>query len=196
MSPGSTEDQDRTDMQRLASGHDAALSNLMHRHGERLFRYLVRALQNEAEAADLAEEAFVRVYHNAQRFDPRQKFSTWLYAIAANLVRDRFRWRLRHPEVSADAASDFEESWLHSLPDRNPRPDESLESAERSQAVRRAIAALPEDLQTPLILAEYEGLSHAEIAQMTGGTSKSVEMRIYRARKQLRERLAGLLKEA
>jgi RNA polymerase sigma-70 factor (ECF subfamily) len=183
-------------MQRLASGHDAALSELMHRYGEPLFRYLVRALQNESEAADLAEEAFVRVYQNAHRFDPCQKFSTWLYAIASNLVRDRFRWRTRHPEVSADAASDFEESWLHGLPDRNPEPGESLESAERAEAVRRAIAALSEDLQIPLILAEYEGLSHAEIAEITGGTAKSVEMRIYRARKLLRERLAGLLKEA
>lgn len=196
MSSRSTEDQDRLEMQRLASGHDAALSGLMHRHGESLFRYLVRALQNETEAADLAEETFVRVYRNAHRFDPRQKFSTWLYAIATNLVRDKFRWRARHPEVSADTpGEDSDESWLHSLPDRKPNPGESLVAAERAEAVRQAVAGLPEDLRTPLILAEYEGLSQAEIASITGGTAKSVEMRIYRARKQLRDRLAGLLKE-
>ncbi len=194
MTSRSTEDQDRVDMQRLASGHDAALSDLIHRHGESLFRYLVRALQNDADAADLAEESFVRVYQNAHRYHPGQKFSTWLYAIATNLVRDRFRWRIRHPEVSADfAAEDSGESWLHGLPGRDPAPDENLQAAERADAVRKAVAELPEDLRTPFILAEYEGLTHAEIASIAGGTSKSVEMRIYRARKQLRARLVGFL---
>lgn len=87
------DERDLQEMAHLASGHDAALSELMERHGLRLFHHRLRQLQNEEDAADLAQEAFVRVYQHRARFDGRQKFTTWLYAIATNLVRDRFRWR-------------------------------------------------------------------------------------------------------
>lgn len=197
MTSGNTDDQDRADVERLAAGRDAGLTALMDRYGDRLFRFLVRALRNETEAADLAEETFVRVYQNCRRFDPRQKFSTWLYAIAANLVRDRFRWRTRHPEVSANTPDDYSGAgWLDHLPDPSPSPGERAQMAERVEFVRRAVEALPQELKTCFILAEYEGLSHAEIAEIEGGTAKAVEMRIYRARRLLREQLAGLFKEA
>ena len=91
---------DAGDMARLAGGNGAALNDLMDRHGEKLFHYLVRALQDEEDAGDLAQETFVRVYQHREKFDRRQSFSTWLYAIASNLVRDRYRWRRRHPQVS------------------------------------------------------------------------------------------------
>jgi RNA polymerase sigma-70 factor (ECF subfamily) len=193
MSSGEPSDEDRVDMQRLAAGQDAALNRLMERHSERLFRFLVRELQNESEAADLAEEVFVRVYQNCHRFDLERKFTTWLYAIAMNLVRDRGRWRSRHPEVSIDAPStDPEADWLGRLPDQKPTPGESLEQSERAQAVRRALRELPDDLRTPLILAEYEGLSHGEIGEVLNCSAKAVEMRVYRARQQLRKQLANL----
>ena len=75
-------------MQRLASGHEAALNDLMERHGPKLFKYLIRCLQNEEDAADAAQEAFVRVYQNRAKFDTSQRFSTWLYAIALKLCAD------------------------------------------------------------------------------------------------------------
>src|SRR5438132_6343829 len=98
--------QDTADIERLAAGHDAALNDLIGRHGEPLFHFLIRLLQNETDAGDLAQETFVRVYQNYRKFDPEQKFSTWLYAIAVNLARDRLRWRLRHPQISLDAQSE------------------------------------------------------------------------------------------
>jgi RNA polymerase sigma-70 factor, ECF subfamily len=193
MSSGTPDDQDRLDMQQLASGHDAALNALMERHRERLFNFLYRELQNEAEAADLAEETFVRIYQKAQSYDPRHRFLTWLYAIAANLVRDRYRWRARHPAVSLDApVGDSDQDWSSRLPDSSPDPSATLEARERAETVRRAVATLPEDLKTPLILAEYEGLAHAEIGQVLGCSAKAVEMRLYRARKQLKTELASL----
>jgi len=195
MNAGSPEEEDRTDMRQLAAGQDRALNRLMLRHGERLFHFLVRELGSESEAADLAEESFVRVYQHGSRFDPERKFSTWLYAIAANLVRDRYRWRSRHPEVSADATGTAAASdWLGQLPDVKPTPREDLEQAERAEAVRTAVGDLPEELKTPLVLAEYEGLSQAEIAEILGCSAKAVEMRLYRARQRLREQLAGLVK--
>src|SRR5437899_7281262 len=94
----SSDELDRADMLRLADGHDAGLNVLMERHGHRLYNYLIRSLQNADAAADLAQETFVRVYHNRSKFDPALKFSTWLYAIASNLVRTQFRRRSRRPE--------------------------------------------------------------------------------------------------
>ena len=102
MTAAGNDDQDREDMSLLAGGHDVALNELMARHGEKLFHYLLRQLHNGSDAADLAQETFVRVYQNRTRYDPAHKFSTWLYTIATNLIRDRFRWHKRHPEISMD----------------------------------------------------------------------------------------------
>ena len=194
MNAPSPDELDADDMQRLGAGHDAALNELMERHGERLFHYLVRSLQSEDEAADLAQEAFVRVYQNRAKFDAGQKFSTWLYAIATNLVKDRYRWRSRHPQVSMDAENEQTGNILRDhLPAHDPTPSDCLQADERADVLRRAVAALPEDLRTPLILAEYEERSHAEIGAILGCTAKAVELRIYRARQQLRVTLGKFL---
>ena len=182
---------------RLASGHDDALNELMQRHGEKLFHYLIRCLQSEEDAADLTQEAFVRVYQNHAKFDPNQRFSTWLYAIASNLVKDRYRYRTRHPQVSLDAENEATRNdFRETLSEQKPSPSETAQAEERAEAVRRAVAALPEELRTPLILAEYEDRSQAEIGEILGCTAKAVETRIYRARQQLRASLGGLLETA
>jgi RNA polymerase sigma factor (sigma-70 family) len=197
MTPASVDDPDQKDMARLVAGHDAALNELMGRHAEKLFHYLVRSLQNEEDAADLAQETFVRVYQNRAKFDASHKFSTWLYVIAANLVKSRYRYRTRHPQVSLDAENETTgESFRESVPENNPTPSESLQGAERAEAVRQAVGQLPEELRTPLILAEYEELSHAEIGAILGCSAKAVETRIYRARQQLRVSLGSLLETA
>lgn len=195
MSEGLTEhDLDQADMRRLVSGHDNALNDLMERHASKLFSYLIRCLQDKEDAVDSAQETFVRVYQNRMRFDPRQKFATWLYAIATNLVKDHYRYRSRHPKVSLDAENaDTGNSIKEGLQDLSRSPSEAMEASERSEIVRRAIRALPEELRIPLIQAEYEELSHAEIAEVLGCTPKAIETRIYRARKRLRATLAELL---
>jgi RNA polymerase sigma-70 factor (ECF subfamily) len=136
----------------------------------------------------------VRVYLNRARFKESYKFSTWLYTIATNLVRDLQRQRTRHPHVSLDAehqgtGHDFREA----LPDPKPNPGESLEFAERVSQVRAAVAALPEDLRAPLVLSVYEEKSHAEIGEILDCSAKAVEMRLYRARQELRTRLEKAL---
>jgi RNA polymerase sigma-70 factor, ECF subfamily len=183
-----TADQnDRADMRRLCAGHGPALNELMQRHAARLFNYLVRSLQNEEDAADIAQETFARVYFSREKFDPNQRFSVWLYAIASNLVRTQFRHRARHPTVPLDALAD------HAPPHDSPNPGQSIESAENADAVRKAIAALTEDLRTALILSEYEDLSHSEIGAILKCSAKAVETRLYRARKQLRDSLSHLI---
>ncbi len=194
MDTPNTDELDVQDMRRLAAGHDAALNELMERHAAKLFHYLVRCLQDQDDAADLAQETFVKLYQSRARFDTSHKFSPWLYAIATNLVKDRYRWRSRHPQVSLDAENGQTGSRLRDhLPAHDPTPSDCLQADERADAVRRAVAALPEDLRTPLILAEYEERSHAEIGEILGCSAKAVETRIYRARQQLRASLGKFL---
>jgi RNA polymerase sigma-70 factor (ECF subfamily) len=182
--------QDALDMQRLVEGNDAALNSLMERHGQRLFHYLIRQLQIEEDAADVAQEAFVRVYQHRARFNPRQRFSTWLYTIATNLARDRLKWRSRHPQVSLSQTSTETDSAIEDvLPDSDPPPDVVATMNERGHEVRKAIAALPEELRTPLLLSEYELLPNAEIANVLRCSVKAIESRLYRAKQRLREQL-------
>ena len=98
--PTDTDALDRADMERLQSGHAAALNDLMTRHAPPVFRFLCRMVGNEDDANDLAQETFVRVFKSAKSFRAEQKFSTWLFTIAANLARNHFRWRSRHPNIS------------------------------------------------------------------------------------------------
>jgi RNA polymerase sigma-70 factor (ECF subfamily) len=194
MDTESTDALDRQDMERLASGHDTALNDLMTRHAQRLFHYLIRQLRDESDAEDLAQETFVRVFQHRQKFNPTHRFSTWLYTIATNLVRDRQRWRTRHPQVSLDAENESTGGDLKDkLPATGATPEEKLIGGERAAAVRAAIAKLPEDLRTVILLFEYEEQSQQEIAAVLNCTPKAVEMRLYRARQELRECLASLL---
>ncbi len=186
------DEADQRDMERLIQGHDGALDNLMGRHGERLFNYLLRQL-SQSDAEDCAQEAFVRVYLNRGKFRLGAKFSTWLYTIATNLARDCQRRKTRHPEISADAESEGGGgTLLETMADGAPTPTEALLAAERAGQVRQAVQSLPEELREALILYEYENLSQQEIADILGCTPKAVETRIYRARNLLRKLLAGL----
>ena len=185
---------DRADMVRLARGQAAALNDLMARHATPVFRLLCRMLNNEDDANDLAQEAFVRVFQARGSFDPNQKFSTWLFTIAANLARNQIRWRTRHPNVSLDAESDStEQSLAERLPATTPTPKEQVLAGERGAAVRAAVNDLPEDMREALVLCEWEEHSVAEAAAILAATPKAIESRLYRARQILREQLKGWL---
>lgn len=189
-------DQDRedaADMEALCGGEDVALNRIMGRHREKLFHYLIRLLQDESEAMDLAQETFVRVFLNREKFKPAHRFSTWMFAIATNLARDRMRWLSRHRNVSLDAPQGSSEAKLSdTLVEGRLQPSEKLEENERVAEIKRALASLPEDLREALVLAEYEELSHAEIGEILKCSAKAVENRVYRARQQLREKLKHL----
>lgn len=184
-------------MRRLAGGEDAALEILMQRHAARIFNFLNRLLGNEADAEDLAQETFARLYRARARFDGRQRLSSWLYTIAANLARNRLRWRARHPEVSLESRMGGgtsgrvgEAGGGTSLIGYSPRtPDAALAGEERNVAVRAAVAALPEALREVVVLSEWEDLSVAEVAVVLGITGRAVESKLYRARQRLRETL-------
>jgi RNA polymerase sigma-70 factor, ECF subfamily len=182
--------RDRADMVRLAAGHDAALNDLMERHAPAVFHFLCRMLNNEDDANDLAQETFVRVFRARETFRSTEKFSAWLFTIAANLARNQIRWRSRHPNVSLDAKIGAAEQTLaRTLPSPASAPNEQLLAVERTAAVRAAVNQLPADLREAIILCEWEEQSMADAARILEVTPKAVESRCYRARQILRERL-------
>ena len=185
---------DRADMRRLAAGHDAALNDLMERHATALFHFLGRMLGNEDDANDLAQETFVRVFEHRARFRPEAKFSAWLFTIAANLARNQLRQRRRRPHVSLDAESETTAQTLgDTLASDQPAPGDGLLAGERADAVRAALGKLPEEMRETILLVEFEDKSVAETAAILAVPPKTVESRLHRARKSLRERLAKWL---
>lgn len=185
---------DRADMEKLKAGQEAALNDLMARHATGVFHFLCRMVGNEDDANDLAQETFVRVFKSCNSFRSGEKFSTWLFTIAANLARNHYRWRARHPNLSLDAENaETEQTLANTLPGNSPAPNESALAAERVSAVREAVQKLPEDMREAIVLCEWEERSVAEAATILSATPKAVESRLYRARQILREKLKNWL---
>lgn len=196
-----TAEEDRALMARVQTGDESALATLMERWELPTKAVIGRLVLNSAEADDLAQETFVRLWQNRAKFRPGAEFRPWLFAIAVNLARNRLRWWRRRPTVSLQdstnrgGASDALSRTLgDAIADTTAATEQAtgstpMERAERAAAVRDAIAALPHDLREALVLFEYEQLSHAEIAAVVGATPKAVETRIHRAREKLRGKL-------
>lgn len=190
MSSPARDELDAELMRTLAEGDDLALNRLMDAWSQPLISYLMRLTGSHATACDLAQESFVRVHRHRLQYQASQKFSTWLFAIATNLARNHARWRSRHPESLTEPEK------LRELPvaGSSTSPDQQAVANERLAAVQQALSELPHDLREVLILSTWHGLSHAEIARVQDTTEKAVEVRLYRARKLLREMLGEHLK--
>jgi RNA polymerase sigma-70 factor (ECF subfamily) len=175
-------------MRRLQGGDEAALAPLMQRWEIPVKRFVFRLIGNAAEADDLAQEVFVRVFTKRASFRAGARFSTWCFAIAANQAKNRLRWWKRRPVLSLEA-------WTAAGGDAadgsraGAAASDTAVRGERIAAVQRAVAALPLDLRTALVLFEYEDQSMGEIAAALGCTAKAVENRLYRARQQLKAAL-------
>ena len=143
------EDPDLALVQALQNGEDRSLNELMDRHKEGLFRFLLRQVRNEADASELTMEAFARAYFNISKFQPKAKFSTWLYRIALNLCRDHLKSRAYQyslQTVSFDAPSeDKDNPDILLATDRGP--DRSTARREELVALEQAIKELPEELR-------------------------------------------------
>lgn len=174
--------EDRALMARVQRGDEAAFGVLMERWERPVKSVIARIVLNASDAEELAQETMVRVWQQRGTFRDGAEVRPWVFSIAVNLARNRLRWWRRRPAVSLEEWSETEEA--------GEKPRETgpavMERAERTAAVRDAIAALPLDLREAIVLFEYEDLSHAEIAAVVGATSKAVETRIYRAREKLR----------
>jgi RNA polymerase sigma factor (sigma-70 family) len=178
-------DVDAADMLALQRGEAAALDRLMGRWQTRLRSYLLRHLSTQADALDLAQETFVRIFRYRDRFEIHRRFSTWMFQIALNLLRDHGRYHQRRPAAPLSEAAEIRDE---------VDPSQVASDREVATAVREAINTLPAHLREVIVLFEYEHLSHAEIAEVVGASPKAVETRLYRAREHLRTELTRWLR--
>ena len=168
----------------VQSGDAAAFDELMRRYKRPVMNFVYRMLGSMEDADDIAQEVFVRVYQNLDTYRPEMKFSTWLFALARNAAIDHWRWRKRHPTEPLEFAPQF------AAPSGTA---EQVNAHEIGDEIAAAMAKLPEDQRTAIVLAEYHGLSCAEVAEVMHCSEKSVESRLYRAKQTLRGYLRHLL---
>jgi RNA polymerase sigma-70 factor (ECF subfamily) len=161
-------------------GEEPAFAELVQRHEERAVRVALALIANREDARDLAQEAFLRVFRNLERFDFQHEFTTWLYRIVTNLAIDLLR--KRRPAMSTTAEEE-EEADLDLADPEGPAPSAAMETMETGERVRACIERLAPHFRSVMILRELEGLPCTEIARIVGTTHVTVRWRLHRGRK-------------
>lgn len=158
----------------------------MGRHKHWVYRFVRRHVVDADEAYDVAQDAFVAAMSNLHRYDPQRPFEAWLRRIALNKCRDRAR---REAVRRAFGLSRRGPEETEAVADPAAGADRTLAAGAAMQALNQAIAALPAALKEPLILTVLEGLSQKDAGAVLGLSAKAVEVRVYRAKRQLAETL-------
>jgi RNA polymerase sigma-70 factor (ECF subfamily) len=171
-------------MAQAGAGDRAAFNVLVGRHGARTLRLALRVLGDQAEAEEVAQEAFLRAWQAAAGFDPaRARFTTWLHRIVVNLAIDRTRRRGAQPPIGMAAAE--------AIADPAPGPEAAAQAAQASTALAAALAGLPPRQRAAIALAYEQELSGAEAAAALAISERALEGLLRRARLLLRSRLEG-----
>ena len=186
MSGGVAPEEERRLVERAAAGDRTALRDLYLLHRDSAHRVAVRYLGDEAEARDVVQDVFVTLLAQPGAFEPRARFSTWLWRVVVNRCLNR-RAKAGHRRGGREAG----EGVLEAVPDDPGRaPEAALASAQEAARVRAAIDALPDRQRIAVLLSRFEGLSYEEIAAALDTTVSSVESLLFRARRALATALA------
>lgn len=179
------DESDEALMARIARGDQPAFRALARRHLPAVVALARHILGNAAEAEDVAQEAMLRVWTHAPRWQPLALFRTWLTRVVVNLCLDRKR---RAPWVELDAAGE--------IADTARSPDEAVEENERERRLATAIDRLPARQRTAIVLTYAEGMSNAQVAEMLGTSVSAVETLLVRGKRNLRRALGAVMDES
>jgi RNA polymerase sigma-70 factor (ECF subfamily) len=189
-------DLDAALMLRVKQGDATAFTQLVDKYKQPVMNFAYRTLRDLTEAEDLAQNVFVQVYKSARRYEPSAKFSTWLFSIARNLCLNEIRRRARHPASSLDQTrAEADDQPLHQVEDRRVvLPSEELLHGELDQKITDALAELPENQRTALLLCRQEELSYEGIAEVLGCSLSATKSLIHRGRETLKSKLKPYLR--
>ena len=183
-------------MARVVKGDTQSLGVLFERYQQPLFGFLYRLLNDRTVAEDLLQDTFFRIYDRRRTYQLGMKFSTWMFTIAKNLTTDYFKHSARREmPVSQMVTNDGNEKEVEHFIETSDVV-EDWQKAELVHAVRQAVNSLPEDQRTIIVLREYQGLSHREIATVVGCSEEAVRVRAHRARQVLKRLLAPFVETA
>ncbi len=188
-------DPDAALMLRVKQGDRAAFAVLVQKYQQPVMNFVRRTLRDETEAEDLAQNVFLQVYKSASRYVSTAKFSTWLFTIARNLCLNEIRRRSRHPTESLDTTHpESEDQPLHQFEDKKTSSaPESLLQRELEGKITQALADLPENQRTALLLCRQDELSYEEIAQVLDCSLSATKSLIHRGRETLKQKLKPYL---
>ena len=175
-------------VQKAAAGDAAAVETLVERYQQQVYNLALHMVNNDADAQDLAQEAFVRAWRSLGSFHYTSQFSTWLYRLTSNICIDFLRAQKRRKVVSLTMLRDDEDSqW--DLPDNDPLPEQQMIAAEEREALSRAFAALDPEFRQVLTLRIVNGCSYQQIGEILDLPEGTVKSRLSRAREQLRKKM-------
>lgn len=179
-------DSDEQVIESLKGGDNSALDALMDRYQKPLYHFVLRYLRDEDLAYDVVQESFYRVFVKATSFDSQYRFKTWLYQIALNLCRDRGRRQAVLSFFSLNSTGNNHEEWQ--IPGDTDVEGSYLDK-EGIALLQKEISKLPHKLKAALLLFSLEEKSQIESAEILGVSTKTIEMRVYRARKILEKKM-------
>lgn len=172
----------------------AAFEALVARYGQRVYTMAYRMAGNDADAKDLAQEAFLRVFRALRSIDPSSHLDSWLYRIVTNLFIDMLRRRPRVRIESLDEPVRTQRGGdvVREIADDHAGPEAGVVDAQMESEIQYALVALHPDLRAVVMLSDIEGYAYEEIAETLGVPVGTVKSRLHRARKTLQARLGHL----
>lgn len=180
-----TREQEALTVQRVLDGNADEYEKLVLEYQKNVYNLALRMTGDSEDAADMAQEAFIKAYSSLSGYRGDSKFSVWLYRIVSNVCLDFLRAKKRRQTVSLSVTDDDGEDTELDIADESKSPERIFERAMTRDAVRRGLAALTPEYRQILILRELQGMSYEEIAEVLGLESGTVKSRIFRARKKL-----------
>ncbi len=171
----------------VQKGDQSAFEKLVLDNQNRVFNLAMRMVNNEEDALDMSQEAFIKAYNSIDNFRGESRFSVWLYRLTTNVCLDFLRSKTRKAHSSLTFTEDEEDGKELEIPDERFSPDSITERNELREAIARGLNALPADYRAILLLREIESLSYDEIALVLELEEGTVKSRIFRARKKLCE---------
>ena len=188
-------DPDAMLMLRVKRGDRAAFAELVEKYKQPLFNFVFRTLRDETETEDVAQNTFLQVWKSRARYQRTAKFSTWLFTIARNLCLNEIRRRSRHPAESLEEThAEHDDQPSRQYEDKKIfLPTETALHGELAQKIEEALAELPENQRTAILLCRQDELSYEEIAEVLDCSLSATKSLIHRGREMLKEKLKPYL---
>ncbi len=177
----------------LRAGSCDAFDTLINRYSADVYALLLRLTEDHEEAGDLTQETFLSALRSIKSFRGESELKTWLYRIAVNQSRNRFRWWKRRKKSSTvsldDSVGRTEMVYADTIADECDSPEEAAQRAERERALRSALIEIAEPFREVIVLCDIEGMKYGEIAAALDINVGTVKSRLARGREELRLRL-------